>query len=84
MPWGWLGGTLGGGRTVVPSDDPLLGGVANANLALELVLVVLETCPAPALGQAELVDRLLALAAEQDRDLSEVIGELGRAKARVG
>lgn len=58
--------------------------MADVNLALELVRVVLEAGTATALGQAELVDRLLALAAEEDGDLAEPVGELGRAEAGVG
>ena len=76
MPWGWVGGTLGGGLAVFPSDDPLLGGVANVNLALKRPFGVLEAGTATALGQAELVDRLLALASEEDGDLAEPVGEL--------
>jgi len=69
---------LDGGLAVFPADDPLLGGVADVNLTLELVRVVLEAGTATALGQTELVDRLLALASEEDGDLSEPVGELGR------
>ena len=84
MPWGDLNPTLGWGLAVFPADDPLLGGVADVNLALELPFGVSEACTTTALGQAELVDRLVALATEEDGDLAEVVGELGGAKARVG
>ena len=84
MPWGDLNPTLGGGLAVFPADDPLLGGVADVNLALKLVRVVLEASPTSALGQAELVDRLIALASEEDGDLAEVVCELGGAEASVG
>ena len=84
MPWGWLGSTLGGGLAVFPADDPLLGGMADVNLALELVLMVLQAGTATALGQAELVDGLLALASEEDGDLAEPVGELRGAEASVG
>jgi hypothetical protein len=83
IPRGRVGGTLGGGLAVFPSDDPLLGGVADVNLGLKLSLGVLEVGTTPALGQAELVDRLLALAAEEDGDLAEVVSELGGAKASI-
>ena len=53
--------------------------MADVNLALELVGVVLETGTATALGQAELVDRFLALSSEEDGDLAEPVGELGGA-----
>ena len=61
---------------VFPADDPFLGGMADVNLALELVLMVLETGTATALGKAELVDRLFALASEEDGYLAEPVGEL--------
>jgi hypothetical protein len=70
---------LGGGVGILPSDDPLLRGVANINLWLKMAITVLETGTAAALGQAELVDRLLALASEEDGDLAEPVGELGGA-----
>jgi len=79
MPWGWVGGTLGGGLTVFPADDPLLGGVADVNLGLKLIGGVLQAGTATALGQAELIDGLFTLAAEEHGDLAEVVSELGRA-----
>jgi hypothetical protein len=79
MPWGWVGGTLGGGLAVFPADDPLLGGVADVNLRLKLIGGVLQAGTATALGQAELVDGLLALAAEEHGHLAEVVSELGGA-----
>jgi len=70
---------LGGGCAVFPANDPLLGGMADEDFALEGPFVILEAGTAAALGQAELVDRLVPLAAEQDGDLAEPIGELGGA-----
>jgi hypothetical protein len=58
--------------------------MADVDFALELLFVVLEACTVSALGQAELVDGLLALASEEDGDLAEPVGELGGAEARVG
>ena len=58
--------------------------MADVNLALKLVLVVFETGTATALGEAKLVDGLLALASEEDGDLAEPVGELGGAEASVG
>ena len=58
--------------------------MANVNLGLELPGVVLQVGTATALGQAELVDGLLALAAEEDGHLAEVVSELGGAEASVG
>ena len=79
MPWGDLNPTLGGGLAVFPADDPLLGGVADVNLALKLPFGVSEAGTATALGKAELVDWLVALASEQDGYLAEVVRELGGA-----
>ena len=84
IPARYLGHTLGGGLAVFPSDDTLLGGVANVNLTLERPFGVLKTGTATALGQAELVDGLLALAAEEDGDLAEPVGELRGTEASVG
>ena len=84
MPWGRLGSTLGGGLAVFPADDPLLSGMADVNLGLKLPGVVLQVGTATALSQAELVDRLFALASEEDGDLAEVVSELRGAEASVG
>jgi hypothetical protein len=50
--------------------------MADMDFALELTLVVLEAGTTTALGQAELVDRFVPLAAEQDGDFAEIVGEL--------
>ena len=84
MPWDDLITALGGGLAVFPADDPFLGGVADVDFALELPFRVLEAGAVAALGQAELVDRLLALAAEQDGDLAEIVGELRGPEAGIG
>ena len=84
MPVGDSIPCLGWGCAVFPPDDPLLGGMADMDFALELPLVVLEAGPATALSQAELVDRFVPLAAEEDGDLAEVVRELGGSEARIG
>ena len=84
VPARHFGHTLGGGLTVFPADDPLLGGMANVNLGLKLIGRVLEPGTATALSQAELVDGLLALAAYQNRTLSEIIREFTAPESAVG
>jgi hypothetical protein len=58
--------------------------MADVNLRLKLPGVVLQVGTATALSQAELVDGILALAAEEDGDLAEVVCELGGPEASVG
>ena len=76
---GWLG--CGTGH---PADFPGDRRVADEYLARELAFKVLEAGTAPALGQAEAINRLLTRASLEHGALARPVRDLGRPEHGIG
>jgi hypothetical protein len=64
---------------VLPSDHPLLAGMADGDLVGKLVSVVLQAGTATALGQGKLEDGFVPLAALEAPDFAGPVGQLAGA-----